>query len=281
MALRIEGQLRYSLGELDESLRLAIRARDMMAALGWTGELGMAHIAVAFPTYVKHGFAAAREPYLHGIAALEASGHHESAAHQLANFAFTCLYGGERALGWESLARMEALSGRLPPDSPAHGLFLQCRGSLLLAEGRLGEALAAFEAALRHADRIGDHRRRIYAMGHLAHAQVLAGDLARSRRLLVEVIGSLAAGGNAFELVNTVETAALHLAHDGHGSEAHALLGAALAYREQRDFPIGGQARWMIDAVLAKAGPAVPGPGVPTGEVTLEALARLALARLQ
>jgi eukaryotic-like serine/threonine-protein kinase len=65
---------------------------------------------------------------------------------------------GERASAWRLLARAEATADEMPKREPVHGWTMRARGSAHLFDGHHDLALAAYLAASRHFEELGDLR---------------------------------------------------------------------------------------------------------------------------
>jgi LuxR family maltose regulon positive regulatory protein len=102
-------------------------------------------------------------------------------------------------------------------------------GSSLYFSGSIDEAQATFRRAVQLAEKIGDRRRRIYALGYLALIAAESGQLADAERHIRRAtgVGSDPAGGEHF--VNAMVPLAAATVHDVRGDAAAAADAADMA----------------------------------------------------
>lgn len=107
-------------------------------------------------------------------------------------------------------------------------------GSALYFAGSLDEAQSAFRRAVQLAEKIGDRRRRIYALGYLALIAAESGELADAEYQIRRTtgVGTSPAGGDHF--VNAIVSLAAATILDVRGDKAAAADAAHLAVRLAR-----------------------------------------------
>lgn len=134
---------------------------------------------------------------------------------------------GDIAAALEAARRAIALDfgDELQARSAARCMY----GSALYFSGRIDEAQAAFGRAVRLAEKIGDRRRRIYALGYLALIAAESGELADAERQIRRTmgVGHFAVGGEQF--VNAIVSLAAATILDVRGEKAAAADTAQLA----------------------------------------------------
>jgi tetratricopeptide (TPR) repeat protein len=102
----------------------------------------------------------------------------------------------------------------------------------LLHSGRIEEAVAGFEQALRVYREIGDDIFAARVLNHLAQAALAGNEIARAERLAREALTSVAEQGELLGIVQGLETLAGVAAVRSEVERAAALAGAAAAIRE-------------------------------------------------
>jgi LuxR family maltose regulon positive regulatory protein len=123
-------------------------------------------------------------------------------------------------------------------------------GAALYFSGSIDEAQATFRRAVHLAEKIGDRRRRIYALGYLALIAAEAGQLADAERHIRRATGAGtdSAGGDHF--VNAIVPLAAATVLDMRGDTAAAAAAAHLAVSLARN---GGGILEVAKALLAEA----------------------------
>lgn len=114
--------------------------------------------------------------------------------------------------------------------SHAYGIY----GAALYFSGRISEAQAAFQRAVQLAEKVGDRRARIYALGYLALIAAEGGQLADAERQIREASGSSQDLADAEHLVDgTVSLAAAQVLHK-RGETTAAVVAADMAAMSAR-----------------------------------------------
>ncbi|MGY4653947.1 LuxR C-terminal-related transcriptional regulator [Mycobacterium sp. URHB0021] len=123
-------------------------------------------------------------------------------------------------------------------------------GSALYFSGSIGEAQATFRAAVALAEKIGDRRRRIYALGYLALIAAESGQFADAEHHIRRTtgIGTYPAGGEHF--VNAIVSLAAATILDVRGDAAAAADAASLAVSLARK---GGGILELAKALVVRA----------------------------
>ena len=107
-------------------------------------------------------------------------------------------------------------------------------GSALYFSGSIDEAQATFRRAVQLAEKIGDRRRRIYALGYLALIAAESGQLADAEDLIRRATGSSTDLADGEHFVNAMVSLAAAIILDMRGDAAAAADAAHLAVRLAR-----------------------------------------------
>lgn len=137
----------------------------------------------------------------------------------------------------ERLARCGALAS----SEGAEGFeaeVLAERGSLAAAEGRRAEAVAAYEAALDLARRLGRVFPITSALGGLGELASVAGQHSRARARLEQALESARASGDVLWIACSLNRLGAALARAGNPADARTVYQEALAMAHRADMPV-------------------------------------------
>jgi LuxR family maltose regulon positive regulatory protein len=123
-------------------------------------------------------------------------------------------------------------------------------GSALYFSGRTDEALATFRRAVQLAEKIGDRRRRIYALGYLALIAAESGQLADAEHQIRRTTGVGTHPGGSEHFVNAIVSLAAAIVLDARGDRAAAADAAHLAVGLTRK---GGGILELAKALVVRA----------------------------
>jgi ATP/maltotriose-dependent transcriptional regulator MalT len=154
----------------------------------------------------------------------------------------------EVAAGLETARRALTLDlGESPLGrSSAHCIY----GSALYFSGSTHEAQAAFRRAVQLAEKVGDSRARIYALGHLAMISAECGQLADAERQIRRATGSSRDLADAEHLVDVMVSLATAEVLAMRGDAAAALTAADMAVMSARQ---GGAIPEVAKTLLVRA----------------------------
>jgi LuxR family maltose regulon positive regulatory protein len=141
-----------------------------------------------------------------------------------------------------SLDLSEAPLGR----SSAYAIY----GAALYFSGSANEAQAAFRQAVQLAEKVGDRRTRVYALGHLALISAEDGQLADAERQIRRASGSSRGLADAEHLVDVMVSLATAELLDMRGDTSAAAAAADMAVRSARQ---GGAILEVAKTLLVKA----------------------------
>lgn len=136
-------------------------------------------------------------------------------------------------------------------DAPQAGSAAHCTyGSALYFSGSVDQAQATFRRAVQVAEKVGDRRRRIYALGYLALIAAESGQFVEAERHIRRTMGAgtYPAGGEQF--VNAIVSLAAATVLDMRGDKAAAADAAHLAVRLARK---GGGILELAKALIVTA----------------------------
>jgi predicted ATPase/class 3 adenylate cyclase len=243
----------YLQGDMAAVLQRAPEASAMFGRLGDEGRAGHSLSFVAYAKFILEGHAASKAVFEEAIERMIAGGRPFNAVNDLCNLANNCAYNGEFENARRHIARAEEITARTgDPSSQCSILMHKAQAALLRREYADAERYCIEGFKYSPAATLGAatqfRARALHGMGRLAESWTCHR----------ESMQYLRKNSMWLELVNTCESFAELLVTAGLARDAALLVGGMASERERIQFPVGAQARLVLNAIDAALKGALP-----------------------